>query len=39
MSDDHFTVGGTLIDTWASMKTFQRKQPGQPSRLAFRVTH
>jgi transposase len=28
MSDDHFTVDGTLIDAWASMKSFQRKQQG-----------
>src|ERR1700722_4800182 len=27
MSDDHFTVDGTLIDAWASMKSFQKKQP------------
>src|SRR4051812_15718042 len=40
MSDDHFTVDGTLIDAWASMKSFQRKDqrkkkppddPGNPS--------
>ncbi|SRR5712692_8203157 len=29
MSDDHFTVDGTLIDAWASMKSFQRKEPGK----------
>jgi len=29
MSDDHFTVDGTLIDAWASMKSFQLKQSGQ----------
>jgi transposase len=29
MSDEHFTVDGTLIDAWASMKSFQRKQPGR----------
>jgi IS5 family transposase len=28
MSDDHFTVDGTLIDAWASMKSFQRKDSG-----------
>src|SRR6201984_1538980 len=30
MSSEHFTVDGTLIDAWASMKTFRRKeeQPG-----------
>jgi transposase len=25
MSDDHFTVDGTLIDAWASLKSFRRK--------------
>lgn len=29
MSDDHFTVDGTLIDAWASMKSFQRKDGSQ----------
>jgi len=29
MSDDHFTVDGTLIDAWASMKSFQRKDAGK----------
>jgi transposase len=30
MSDEHFTVDGTLIEAWASLKSFQRKdeQPG-----------
>ena len=28
LSDEHFTVDGTLIEAWASMKSFQRK--GQP---------
>jgi len=40
MSDEHFTVDGTLIDAWASMKSFQRKEatrqdppddPGNPT--------
>jgi IS5 family transposase len=42
MSDDHFTVDGTLIDAWASLKSFKRKEekpgdqpppddPGNPS--------
>ena len=42
MSDDHFTVDGTLIDAWASLKSFKRKDekpgdkpppddPGNPS--------
>ena len=25
MSDEHFTVDGTLIEAWASQKSFQRK--------------
>ncbi len=31
MSDDHFTVDGTLIDAWASMKSFRPKgeDPGE----------
>jgi transposase len=28
MSDAHFTVDGTLIDAWASQKSFQRKDGG-----------
>lgn len=42
MSDDHFTVDGTLIDAWASLKSFRKKDekpgdrpppddPGNPS--------
>jgi IS5 family transposase len=27
LSDDHFTVDGTLIEAWASMKSFQPKTP------------
>ena len=30
MSDEHFTVDGTLIDAWASLKSF-RKKDEQPS--------
>ena len=30
MSDEHFTVDGTLIDAWASQKSFQRKD-GPPA--------
>ena len=26
LSDEHFTVDGTLIDAWASMKSFQPKE-------------
>ncbi len=30
-SDEHFSVDGTLIEAWASQKSFQRKdQPKQP---------
>jgi transposase len=28
MSDEHFTVDGTLIEAWASHKSFQRKDEG-----------
>ena len=30
MSDEHFTVDGTLIEAWASLKSFRRKdeKPG-----------
>lgn len=31
LSDDHFTVDGTLIDAWASMKSFQPKETGDSS--------
>jgi transposase len=40
MSDEHFTVDGTLIDAWASLKSFKKKDsdkggppddPGNPS--------
>jgi transposase len=31
LSDEHFSVDGTLIEAWASQKSFQRKdQPGPP---------
>jgi transposase len=30
LSDEHFTVDGTLIEAWASLKSFQKKQ-GPPS--------
>jgi hypothetical protein len=26
LSDEHFTVGGTLIEAWESLKSFQRKE-------------
>ena len=28
LSDDHFSVDGTLIDAWASMKSFRPKDEG-----------
>jgi len=28
MSDEHFTVDGTLIEAWAGQKSFQRKDQG-----------
>jgi transposase len=31
MSDEHFTVDGTLIEAWASHKSFQRKDGGDQS--------
>ena len=31
LSDDHFSVDGTLVKAWASMKSFQPKGPGAPS--------
>ena len=32
LSDEHFTVDGTLVEAWASLKSFKRKdqQPTQP---------
>src|SRR5215468_8523741 len=39
MSDEHFTVDGTLIEAWASHKSFQRKddhdKPGSGTRANF----
>lgn len=29
MSDEHFTVDGTLIEAWANQKSFQRKDGGK----------
>jgi len=28
LSDEHFTVDGTLLDAWASLKSFRRKDAG-----------
>ena len=30
MSDDHFTVDGTMLEAWASQKSFQPKDGGAP---------
>ena len=32
LSNEHFTVDGTLVEAWASLKSFKRKdaEPGQP---------
>ena len=30
LSDEHFTVDGTLIDAWAGQKSFKRKTPETP---------
>lgn len=30
VSDEHFSVGGTLIEAWASMKSFRRKDDAPP---------
>jgi transposase len=30
LSDEHFSVDGTLIEAWASQKSFQRKDGGEP---------
>ena len=29
LSDEHFSVDGTLIEAWASQKSFQKKDPNQ----------
>ena len=43
LSDDHFSVDGTLIEAWASMKSFRPKdgkdQPPGPGRNAERDFH
>jgi hypothetical protein len=31
LSDEHFTVDGTLIEAWASQKSFQKKEDGDDS--------
>jgi len=39
MSDEHFTVDGTLIEAWASHKSFQRKDQGDGGPDAGRDFH
>lgn len=36
LSDEHFTVDGTLIEAWASHKSFQKKEGGDDSPGQFR---
>jgi transposase len=36
MSDEHFTVDGTLIEAWASQKSFQKKDGGGGDGSEFR---
>src|SRR5438309_6516183 len=31
LSDEHFTVDGTLLEAWASLKSFQRKDGKPPA--------
>ena len=31
LSDEHFTVDGTLIESWASFKSFKRKDGKPPT--------
>ncbi len=38
MSDEYFTVDGTLIEAWVSHKSFQRKDGDETSRAAWEVT-
>ena len=38
LSDEHFTVDGTLIEAWASQKSFQRKDGGSKMGKTFTVT-
>jgi hypothetical protein len=39
MSDEHFTVDGTLIEAWASHQSFQRKDGGEGGPDAGRDFH
>ena len=36
LSDEHFTVDGTLIEAWASQKSFQKKHDGEDEPGQFR---
>jgi hypothetical protein len=36
LSDEHFTVDGTLIEAWASQKSFQKKEGGEGEPGQFR---
>lgn len=36
LSDEHFTVDGTLIEAWASQKSFQKKDGGEGDGAQFR---
>jgi len=36
LSDEHFTVDGTLIEAWASQKSFQQKDGGEGDGSQFR---
>jgi transposase len=36
LSDEHFTVDGTLIEAWASQKSFQKKDGGDDEPSQFR---
>ena len=36
LSDEHFTVDGTLIEAWASQKSFQKKDSGEDQPGQFR---
>ena len=38
VSDEHFTVDGTLLEAWASLKSFQAKQQKTAHRRMIRVT-
>ena len=38
MSDEHFTVDGTLIEAWASQKSFQKKDGRRPTAMGATST-